>query len=56
MEMQATPPAPQAEQGPAYDLIRVVTTDEHAGRGGSYTFDPATGKRTPAPQPPEQET
>ncbi len=28
------------------DVRTVLTTDEHAGRGGSYVFDPATGKRT----------
>lgn len=24
-----------------------ITTDEYAGQGGTYLFDPATGKRTP---------
>lgn len=28
------------------DLIAVITSDEFAGQGGSYTYDPATGKRT----------
>ena len=26
---------------------KAITTDEYAGQGGSYLFDPATGKRTP---------
>ena len=30
--------------------IEVITTDEHAGKAGSYLFDPATGKRTLAPE------
>ncbi|MDF3024805.1 MAG: hypothetical protein K0R10_2166 [Alphaproteobacteria bacterium] len=37
----ATPAAPAKS---ALDAIRV---DEYAGQGGSYLFDPATGKRTP---------
>ncbi len=36
----ATPATPKT----ALDAIR---TDEYAGQGGSYLFDPATGKRTP---------
>ena len=28
------------------DLLRAITTDDHAGKGGSYTYDPATGQRT----------
>lgn len=28
------------------DLHRALATDAHAGKGGSYTYDPATGKRT----------
>ena len=36
------------EQQPdrATSLYRAITTDEHAGKGGSYTYDPATGQRT----------
>jgi hypothetical protein len=36
------------EQQPnhAMSLYRAITTDEHAGKGGSYTYDPATGQRT----------
>lgn len=26
---------------------KAITTDEYAGHGGSYLYDPATGKRTP---------
>lgn len=26
---------------------KAITTDEYAGQGGSYLYDPATGKRTP---------
>lgn len=32
-------------------LIRAITSDEHAGKGGSYTYDPATGKRMRNPDP-----
>ena len=32
-------------------LLRAITTDEHAGKGGSYTYDPATGQRTRNPDP-----
>lgn len=41
----ASQPAAQPE-----DALR----DEYAGHGGSYTYDPASGKRTPAEQPIEQ--
>lgn len=30
--------------------------DEYAGKGGSYIYDPAAGKRTPVEQPNEQVT
>lgn len=33
------------------DLLRAITTDDHAGKGGSYTYDPATGQRTRNPDP-----
>ncbi|MFC7518694.1 hypothetical protein ACFQUU_27155 [Herbaspirillum sp. GCM10030257] len=39
---------PQPAPEPVKDASKVLTTDEHAGRGGSYVFDPATGKRSPA--------
>lgn len=29
------------------DLMKAITTDEYAGQGGSYVYDPKTGKRTP---------
>ena len=38
-------PAPDA-------FLETIATDEFAGIGGAYIFDPATGKRSPAP--PEQ--
>lgn len=28
------------------DVIDVILNDEHAGKGGSYIYDPETGKRT----------
>lgn len=34
-----------AEQVQAADVLAV---DEHAGKGGSFIFDPGTGKRTAA--------
>jgi len=40
----AATPAP-AEKKPV-DPMEVITTDEHAGHGGSYQLDPATGART----------
>lgn len=33
------------------DLQRAITSDEHAGKGGSYTYDPATRTRTRNPEP-----
>lgn len=27
-------------------MMQVIATDEFAGHGGSYIYDPATGKRT----------
>lgn len=36
------------EQAPA-DSASVLASDEYAGLGGSYIFDPVSGKRTPAP-------
>jgi hypothetical protein len=36
--------APQPDQHA--ELLAAHTTDEFAGQGGSYIFDPATGKRT----------
>ncbi|RJF99015.1 hypothetical protein [Noviherbaspirillum saxi] len=42
---------------PVSDAHKVLATDEHAGRGGSYVFDPAAGKRTPVPETqPEKES
>lgn len=38
----AKPAAPQK------DVLETIATDEHAGKGGSYVFDPLTGKRTPS--------
>jgi hypothetical protein len=31
------------------DLIKAITTDENAGAGGSYTYDPTTKNRTKNP-------
>lgn len=46
----------QPDPGPQKDLSEAMATDEYAGKGGSYTFDPATGKRTPSePLPTEKE-
>ncbi len=36
---------------PQKDALEVLTTDEHAGRGGSYVFDPAAGTRIPVSEP-----
>lgn len=37
----------QADQAAAAAAADVLASDEHAGKGGSYVFDPANGKRTP---------
>ena len=42
--------AQPVEQDPVH---KAITTDEYAGKGGSYIYDPATGKRTPVPEPSE---
>lgn len=34
-------------------LEQAIATDEYAGKAGSYTFDPETGKRTPTQQQPK---
>jgi hypothetical protein len=36
---------PVEEKKPV-DHMPVITGDEHAGKGGSYVIDPATGART----------
>lgn len=36
-----------APAAPVKTALEAITTDEYAGQGGSYVFDPATGKRTP---------
>jgi hypothetical protein len=45
------PPAVQAAVQTAAD---VLAKDEHAGKGGSYVFDPGTGLRTPTPETAER--
>lgn len=30
------------------ELVQLIATDEHAGKGGSYTYDPKTNQRTKA--------
>jgi hypothetical protein len=42
VEQSATESTKQAE------AIDVLAIDEHAGKPGSYLFDPATGKRSKA--------
>ncbi|MFC7515095.1 hypothetical protein ACFQUU_08775 [Herbaspirillum sp. GCM10030257] len=46
----------RAEPKPKKHVSEVIATDEFAGKGGSYILDPATGKRTPVPQPEETPT
>jgi hypothetical protein len=31
------------------DAKPILNSDEYAGKGGSFVYDPATGKRTPVP-------
>lgn len=31
---------------PVKTVLQAIKTDEYAGQGGSFVFDPATGKRT----------
>lgn len=38
---------PQPETNTKQALASAIATDEYAGQGGDYVFDPATGKRTP---------
>ena len=47
--METTKPdSKESVSAPAPDVLKVISTDEHAGKGGSYVFDPLTGKRTPS--------
>jgi len=43
----------EAKTAPAHQkqAADVISSDEFAGKGGSYIFDPKTGTRSPAPQP-----
>jgi len=41
------------EPTPKKHAAEVIASDEFAGKGGSYIFDPKTGTRSPAPQPEE---
>ena len=45
----------EAKTAPAHQkqAADVISSDEFAGKGGSYIFDPTTGTRSPAPQPEE---
>lgn len=36
-------------QGITDPILHEILTDEFAGKGGTYLYDPATGKRTPVP-------
>ncbi|SHL10214.1 hypothetical protein SAMN05216428_10178 [Nitrosospira sp. Nsp11] len=38
---------PVSAAAPEITALDAIRTDEYAGQGGSYLFDPATGKRTP---------
>jgi hypothetical protein len=46
-EVQTSAPTPQDP------VVAALTSDEFAGQGGSFVFDPETGKR--ARQPPAKE-
>lgn len=37
---------PQPDTSSTEAMMQVIATDEFAGQGGSYIYDPATGKRT----------
>lgn len=53
---EAVPRVPDAvPSGDRAELINAITHDEYAGCGGTYVFDPTTGKRMPV-QPDHQET
>lgn len=43
MEENMRPDAPAV---PQKNVSEVLTTDEFAGKGGSYVFDPVSGTRT----------
>ncbi|KDP84707.1 hypothetical protein CF70_017980 [Cupriavidus sp. SK-3] len=42
---------PAAQAGVPLDSEIAIGTDEYAGVGGSFVFDPATGRRTPTAGP-----
>jgi hypothetical protein len=43
-------PATEAEDANSTDaMMKTITADEFAGQGGSYIYDPTTGKRTRVP-------
>lgn len=39
-------PEKPADKHSTAAMMKVVASDEFAGQGGSYLYDPATGKRT----------
>ena len=41
----------QPAETPQADSASVLATDAHAGKGGQYVFDPATGERRPMAVP-----
>lgn len=41
---------PKRDPAPLKKAVDVIASDEFAGKGGSYIFDPTTGTRSPAPQ------
>lgn len=42
---------PEEMPVPQMDVSKVITSDEFAGKGGSYVFDPVSGTRTRAEGP-----
>lgn len=44
----------QAVQAAVQTAADVLAKDEHAGKGGSYVFNPDTGLRTPTPDTAER--
>jgi hypothetical protein len=46
-------PATETEDANSTDaMMKTIAADEFAGQGGSYIYDPATGKRTRVPDEP----
>lgn len=47
--VQSLAPAPAVAESTAHqDAVQAIKTDQYAGQGGCYVYDPVTKTRTPA--------